>query len=265
MELKIAIVEDKALLAEDLVDKLGGFGDFKILGPFSSGEEALSNAKTQLPDIALLDITLKGEMNGITLAERLKQLGPVKIIFLTQHEEDLFVNQALDLDAISFLNKPFSGSELKHAIRRAMKLIEDDSGEPIQQTFQDELEVLNDRIFVKNGRGKYFIKLDDIVWIQSGGGDRSTIMTKQKLENGNKYQPMVGHTLSRMESKLAFCPHLRRCNRFFIVNLKEVDRITDEVDSDYQNTGKKTLIVHNKEIKVGDKYRKDIMSKFHIL
>ncbi len=64
------------------------------------------------------------------------------------------VDQALAVDSISYLNKPFSISELKHALRRAVKMLEEPIGEFEQPLIRDELELLNDRIFVKNGRGK---------------------------------------------------------------------------------------------------------------
>ena len=260
MEPKILVVEDKNLLAQDIVDRLENFGYRQIIGPFASGEEALEQSKITLPDIAVLDITLKGQMNGVQLAAKLNERGNVPIIYLTHHQDERTLDQSITTGPVAYLNKPFTNNELKMAMFNALKATPDNS---VPQLPGQSLKVLDDRIFVRNGRGKFSIMLKDILWIQSGGGETSTIVTKDRPTNDLTHSPKVGYNLSKLEVKLAFYPYLVRCSRYHIVNINEVERIIDTGAVNKKNV-KKELLIRDKKITVGDKYRKNIMGKLHI-
>lgn len=262
MDPNILIVEDKTLIAHDIVDRLNGFGYANILGPFDSGELALAESKTHEPDIAILDIRLKGKMSGIDLAKEINQKRNVPIIYLTHQQDDKTYNDSISTFPVAFINKPFTNNELRVALVNASRAI----GEKAPRTSRDsvELEFLDDRIFIRNGRGKYYVKLDEILWIQSNGGETSTIMTKDKLGADPKSLPIVGHNLSRLESRLDFYPYLIRGSRYFIVNLKHVDRILDQQPKE-RSTPKKAVLIAENEITIGDKYRKNVMDRFLIV
>lgn len=269
MPTKILIAEDKKLLAQDLEDRIASMNLGQVIGSFPTGEAALKFSKKNPPDIALLDISLKGEMDGITLAEGLNDLRYIPIIYLTHLDDEKTLSRTLPTVPVAYLNKPFTNNELKVAILNATHALNDEDHEngsepvPVNET-SNGVQVLEDRVFVRNGRGKLSVALEDIVYIQSGGGEKSTIITKSFLDEGSGNRPTVGYSLSKLEPKLSFYPYLVRCSRFYMVNLKCVERIID-VDTDYKSKGKKTLIVHGEEIKVGDKYRKDILAKLHVL
>lgn len=262
MNTKILIAEDNGLLGFDLTDRIHNFGFKQVLGPFKSGEEAVAFAEKTPPDVAILDIHLSGRMNGIELGRRLNEFRRVPLIYLTQDQDSSVLEESLGTGAIGFINKPFTNNELKMALHNAVSQLNGVVDFSKKQTQEEEVEVLNDRIYIRNGRGKYQVKIEDILWIQSGGGETSAIMTKEKRTSNEKVYPTIGHHLSRLEEKLSFDPFLVRCSRFHIVNLREVERI---IDVSGKKGMRKAIIIDGEEIVVGDKYRKQVMDKLRVL
>ena len=72
-QLSVLIVEDEAILAAHLASKVKLLG-YRVIGPVSSGEEAIELAEKEGPDLALLDIRLDGQLDGIQTAQRLKKV-----------------------------------------------------------------------------------------------------------------------------------------------------------------------------------------------
>lgn len=85
----------------------------------SRGEEAVEKAKEIMPDLILMDIILKGKMNGIEVANKLKKLD-IPVIYLTAHSEETTANRALATEPYGYLLKPFDITELKFAIELAI-------------------------------------------------------------------------------------------------------------------------------------------------
>lgn len=258
--MKILIAEDKKLLAEDIKDRLEGFGYRSIIGPYANGEEAFEHCLKELPDIALLDINLEGAIDGITLANKLNSIKNIPIIYLTNQEDEATYQKSEKTFPVAFINKPFTNNELKIALKNAVKA----SGEEVSAYDSEDLKIVDDRIFVRNGRGKISVDLDDILWIQSHGGETSSIITVENRNDNPKKRPVVGHNLSRLEDRLKFYPYLKRASRFHIINLKRVDRILD-ANASKGKSSKKAVLISDEEIVLGDKYRKQITDQFHIL
>jgi DNA-binding LytR/AlgR family response regulator len=258
----ILIVEDRILLAADLEDRIKAMALGNIIGMYASGERALEATHETPPDIALLDISLKGQMDGIELAEQLVEKHNTAIIFLTHLEDERILNRATAINPVAFLNKPYTNGELKMALYGAISSMSEPSTKE-KALNKKPFEPINDRIFVKNGRGKFSILLDHIIWIQSGGGDKASIYSIDPA-NQKKRTTAIGFSLSKLEEKLAFCPHLIRCSRYYIVNLKMIERII-EADSDHKAGRRKSLMIAEKEINIGDKYRKELMSRLHVI
>ncbi|MEQ8239141.1 MAG: response regulator transcription factor [Cyclobacteriaceae bacterium] len=256
----ILIVEDKPLLAEDLVDRLEHFGYEHILGPFASGEKTIDYLEqTDAPDVAILDIRLTGELSGIDVARYLSSKGDTSIIFLTSAQDELVLNESLSVGPVAFLNKPFTNNEMKAVLHNALHSI----GKAMPREDVTESSILDDRIFVRNGRGKYFILLENILWIKSNGGDTSVIMTIDRLGKKDNELPVIGLNLAKIEERLSFFPFLVRASRYYIINIKKVERILDHQKG---SSGlKKAVLIAENEIVLGDRYRKRITDMIHQL
>ena len=110
-QLSVLIVEDEAILAAHLASKVKLLG-YRVIGPVSTGEEALSLARQESPNVALLDIRLDGQIDGIETATRLKQLRDIPVIFLTAHSDQETLKRASAVGPFGYILKPFEERDL---------------------------------------------------------------------------------------------------------------------------------------------------------
>ena len=114
----ILVIEDDALVASWLCEVLQGLG-FSIVGPASSGPEALSLAELHKPDIAIVDIQLSGDMDGIDVARAFEERFGIAVIFLSGLHDETLQMKAQTVHPVSFLRKPFRAGALLDAIETA--------------------------------------------------------------------------------------------------------------------------------------------------
>src|SRR5436190_16097216 len=103
--IRVAIVEDDDLVRESLAVLIGGAAGFACVGAYPSGEQALEQIHSQIPDVVLMDIHLP-KMSGIECVRGLKEQQPkVQIVMLTMYEDDKLVFDSLCAGASGFLLK----------------------------------------------------------------------------------------------------------------------------------------------------------------
>lgn len=115
----ILIVEDEPLIAANIEHVLSESG-FRVAGVASSATEALSVANEHRLDLALVDIRLTGEVDGIELACRLRDEFGVPSIFLSGLFDAVIAERAEQAQPLGFLQKPFRPSQVFNAIERAL-------------------------------------------------------------------------------------------------------------------------------------------------
>ncbi|NML16809.1 hybrid sensor histidine kinase/response regulator [Azohydromonas caseinilytica] len=115
----ILIVEDDAVTALDLELHLLDMG-YRVLGRADSGERALALAARERPDLVLMDIGLRGELDGVRTAERLRRQGAMPVIFLTSHTDARTVAQAVEAAPYGYLTKPVQPGDLRASIQIAL-------------------------------------------------------------------------------------------------------------------------------------------------
>lgn len=116
---RIYIVEDEALIAMELVDRLTKLG-YDVCGKAARGEQALEEIPRANPDIVLMDICLAGELNGIQTAATLRQILDVPVIFLTAFSDSALLKEALGTEPFGYLLKPFEERELHATLQAAL-------------------------------------------------------------------------------------------------------------------------------------------------
>jgi DNA-binding NarL/FixJ family response regulator len=109
--MKILIVEDESIVALDLFYRLESKG-FVVTGIASSGDEAVRLCRRECPDVVIMDIKLKGKMNGIEAAERIHSFQPIPILYLTAYSDQTTISKARRLPYTGFLFKPFEFEDL---------------------------------------------------------------------------------------------------------------------------------------------------------
>lgn len=114
-QLKILVVEDDAIVAEDIANCLVELGHLPI-GPAYDIESAKNLALENTFQLALLDIQLEGREDGITLATWIKEKFHLPIIFLTASSDSFTLSKVKEIYPEHYLVKPFNNAQLKAAI-----------------------------------------------------------------------------------------------------------------------------------------------------
>lgn len=116
---RILVVEDEAIVARDLAQRLEGMG-YSVTGTAASGAEALALAETAPPHLVFMDITIQGPIDGVETAERLANRMDVPIIFLTAHTDTGTILRAKQARPYGYLVKPLEERELMTTIEMAI-------------------------------------------------------------------------------------------------------------------------------------------------
>jgi len=116
---RIMVVEDEAVISMEIQDRLTKMGH-SICGTAASGEEAVSIATAKRPDLILMDVQLRGEVDGVQTAKQIRDLIEIPIIYLTAFADDRTVERAKLTQPFGYLIKPFSEKELYAAIEMAL-------------------------------------------------------------------------------------------------------------------------------------------------
>jgi len=115
----VLIVEDESIVAHDIQHTLEAFG-YKPLDIAASAEEAIAQASEQRPDVVLMDIRIKGPLDGLATAKLLQQVFDVPIVYLTAHADVATIEKARETHPQAYLLKPVKAAELRAAIELAV-------------------------------------------------------------------------------------------------------------------------------------------------
>ena len=113
--IKVLVVEDEVLIARDLAQILEGI-DYEVVGIAHDGETALAMLKKHTPDIAILDINLGSQPDGVDVATYISAHLDIPFIFLTSYANEMIIDKAKRTRPMGYIVKPFSDKDLFSAI-----------------------------------------------------------------------------------------------------------------------------------------------------
>ena len=116
---KILIVEDESIVALELESRLTDLG-YSVCGIVSSGADAINTTIVQRPNIILMDINIKGPIDGVETAEKIKEIIDIPIIFLTAFTDSNTLQRAKITEPYGYIVKPFEERELHTSIEIAL-------------------------------------------------------------------------------------------------------------------------------------------------
>lgn len=120
MASRIIIVEDEGIVALDLESILLQAG-YQVVAMACTGGEVIQTVQETIPDLALIDIRLKGPMDGIELAHVLRERFELPVVFLTGHTDQQTIARASLARTLGYVAKPFGQAELLSSIELALR------------------------------------------------------------------------------------------------------------------------------------------------
>jgi signal transduction histidine kinase len=115
---KILVVEDENIVAMDLRATLTRLG-YQVVDSVGTGRQAIEHVEQRRPDLVLMDIQLRGAMDGIEAAERIRRL-EVPVVYLTAFSDDATLRRARETSPHGYVLKPFDDRELQIVIELAI-------------------------------------------------------------------------------------------------------------------------------------------------
>ena len=115
----ILIVEDNNIVMLELKNRLEDMG-YKVTDTASSGIEAVKKAKIHSPDLIMMDIRIKGEIDGIETAGRIRKDLDIPVLYLTAHSDEDTLRRAKFTEPYGFIIKPYEERELFSTIEMAL-------------------------------------------------------------------------------------------------------------------------------------------------
>ncbi len=214
--IKILIVEDEMIIAANISLQLTNLG-YEVIGIIPRAEEVLPYIKQQLPNIILLDINLKGNLDGIDLAHLILKEYSIPIIYLTANSDESNFNRAKATNPYAFISKPFKKLDLQRSIELTIIRIHDENEvDKFHNTETETTFILSDCIFVRTHDKMVKVALNDILYIEA---ERNYC----KIHCKDKVHLLVA-TLKDLEEKITD-KNLLRIHRSFIINLSHIDEI----------------------------------------
>lgn len=115
----ILVVEDEAIVAADLEERLSALG-YSVFGVAATGMEAIGRAEANPPDLVLMDVVLRGAMDGIEAASKIRERADTPIVFLTASGDKETLDRLRNRITDGYIRKPFDDRTLEMAIELAI-------------------------------------------------------------------------------------------------------------------------------------------------
>ncbi len=117
---RILVVEDEHIVAMGIKKMLKSLG-YTVTGVASSGEDAISKAESTFPDVVLMDIMLKGDMDGVEAAKEIRERFDVPVVYLTAYSDNKILERAKRTEPFGYIIKPFDEKDLYSSIEVALR------------------------------------------------------------------------------------------------------------------------------------------------
>jgi PAS domain S-box-containing protein len=115
----LLIVDDEAIIATDLEDRLTGNG-YEVVGIATSGEKAVRLAGELRPDLVVMDIVMPGRLDGIQAAAAIRADYGIPVVFLTAHTDEKFMDRAKVVGPLGYILKPFNEAQMYATLEIAL-------------------------------------------------------------------------------------------------------------------------------------------------
>ncbi|MFY0607792.1 MAG: response regulator [Cyclobacteriaceae bacterium] len=226
----IMLVEDEPLIADDIAEILEKNG-YRVVGIADEASDALAMVEEEQPDVALLDINIEGDRDGIQLAAELS----IPFVFLTSYYDQATLERAARVNPSGYIVKPFNESDLLANIGLALRKHEPKPKKnrpPEKLFFRKEQEILS-------------VMSDEIIYAEAFD-NYTYLFTKT-----DKY--IISHTLKSVEEKLSPLG-FTRVHRSYLINFQQIDSISEN-----------NVFLGSHQVPVSKSFRKGLMDQLSMI
>jgi two-component system LytT family response regulator len=227
VKIRTVIVDDEPLARQRLRRLLEADPDIVVLGECGDGEQAVSDLRALLPDLVFLDVQMPG-LDGFGVLKALAGTALPVVIFVTAH--DRYALKAFEVHALDYLLKPFDRARFAAALERAKAQLRQGSAQAVHERLQELLQNVQggkpgaQRLVVKSGGRIYFVRIDDIDWIEAAGN-------YVRLHIG-KADHLLRESMAALQKKLDAARFVR-IHRSTIVNLERIRELQPAFHGDF--------------------------------
>jgi PAS domain S-box-containing protein len=211
-EAQILVVEDEYIVAKDIQETLSSLG-YHVPSIAASGDEALKRVKEEQPDIVLMDIVLKGDLDGIQTADQIRLKYEIPVIYLTAYADDATLKRAKITEPYGYLIKPYQERELHSTIEMALyrQRMENKLKES-EQWLSTTLNSIGDGVIATNEKGEIeFINPTAEMWL----GQKEEEVLNQRFDE-------VFKIIKENNRKSLESPILKVLNQGKVVEISEI-------------------------------------------
>lgn len=246
--ISVLIVEDEFLTLNSIKESLTEVG-YRIAGMAKSAKEAIHVLETKQVDIAILDINIQGDKDGLWLANYINENHKLPFVFLTAYNDEETVKSAVGTQPYGYLIKPFNTIDIYASIELALKNFEkanqNQNGLTVKSNIKNTPIKIDDHLFLKESHLYSRIRIKDVLYVKAEQKHviLSTTMKKYTLR----------HTFLEI---LEILPkdHFIQTHRSYLVNTKEVEHF-----------GANFLIINGVEIPISNKRKENVLKAFKFL
>lgn len=237
-KLKILIVEDELLIAEDIRMHLIRM-DYEVTETVVSYHEAISSIMSNLPDLILVDINIDGAKDGIELGRFIREEAELPFIYLTSHSDKSTVERAKVTQPNAYLLKPFKPESLYTSIEMALSHASSHNDTALDNSSEELF--FKDALFVKKNQSYVKLKIDDIALVKSEGN-------YLYIYDVNNERHMIRSTIKNFLANLPESSFFQT-HKSYIVNLNELNEVNPNV-----------VVLNNHEVPIS-KSRLDVLMR----
>ncbi len=227
-DIRVLIVDDEQLARERIRDMLENDSDIEVVGECANGTEAVEAVCRLSPDLIFLDVQMP-ERDGFGVLQCVNSDAMPAVIFVTAYDQ--YAVRAFEVYALDYLLKPFDRERFETAVRRAKSQILNKTSGNLNTRILSALEeiksrpVHTDRLVIKTNGHIFFIKAEEIDWIEAEGNYVRLHVGKESY--------LLRETISSMESQLDPRSFLR-VHRSAIVNIDRIQELQPWFHGEYR-------------------------------
>jgi two-component system LytT family response regulator len=228
VKIRALIVDDEPIARERLLALLRREPDIEVLGECRDGNEAVATIRREHPDLVFLDVQIP-ELDGFGVVRALDGAKLPVVVFVTAYDQ--YALQAFEVHAVDYLLKPFDEERFQRALGRARQAIQADHGGAVNERLLALLKDLKpeaqylERVVVKSSGRLFFLRTDEIDWIESSGN--------YVCLHAGKESHLLRETMSSLESRLDPARFIR-IHRTAIVRIDQIKELQPLFHGEYE-------------------------------